>query len=279
MRRIWQAMTGKSWLLSLAAALAVGGCVATRPAPVEERGARAAKAPPKPEARPAAAVAPSAPVAEGSYVVKKGDTLYSIALEHGADYRDVAQWNLLEDPSKIQIGQVLRVSVPEQKLVEVGKARIVGRVEARPLGEPAPKEPAAAPKPEPKAEPKAAPSSAEFVWPIKGKVLAGFAEPRSKGIDIDGKPGDAIVAAAAGRVTYTGTGIPGLGKLVVIRHESGFITVYAHNRDIVVKEQQNVGRGQKIAELGNTDADRPKLHFQIRKGAAAVDPLRYLPTL
>jgi len=255
----------------LAAALAVAGCAASRPAPVEERGGgRAAKSAPKPETRPAPPAVP-----ESSYVVKKGDTLYSIALEHGADYRDVAQWNKLGDPSKIQIGQVLRVSVPEQRLTEVGRPRIIGRIESRPLGEAPRKEPAAAPRPEPKAPA----SSAEFIWPVKGKVLAGFAEPRSKGIDIDGRPGDPVVAAAAGRVTYTGTGIPGLGKLVVIRHDSGFITVYAHNRDIVVKEQQNVGRGQKIAELGNTDSDRPKLHFQIRKGAAAVDPLRYLPVL
>ena len=102
-------------------------------------------------------------------------------------------------------------------------------------------------------------------------MLAGFAEPRSKGIDIDGKPGDPVVAAAAGRVTYMGTGIPGLGKLVVIKHDNGFITVYAHNREILVKEQQTVTRGQRIADFGS------KLHFQIRKGAAAVDPLLYLP--
>jgi lipoprotein NlpD len=117
----------------------------------------------------------------------------------------------------------------------------------------------------------------QFVWPAKGKVLAGFAEPRRKGIDIDGKVGDPVTAAAAGRVTYVGSGIPGLGKLVVIRHDQGFITVYAHNKDILVKEQQSVTRGQKIAELGSSDSDRPKLHFQIRKGAAAVDPLLYLP--
>ena len=87
------------------------------------------------------------------------------------------------------------------------------------------------------------------------------------------------MAAAAGRVTYIGTGIPGLGKLVVIKHDKDFITVYAHNRDIVVKEQQSVARGEKIAELGSTDSDRPKLHFQIRKGSAPVDPMRYLPGL
>ena len=122
-------------------------------------------------------------------------------------------------------------------------------------------------------------AAADFIWPARGKVIAGFAEPRRKGIDIDAKLGDPVLAAAAGRVTYTGTGIPGLGKLVVIKHDNGFITVYAHNRDVLVQEQQAVRRGQKIAEVGSTDADRPKLHFQIRKGSAAVDPLRYLPAL
>src|SRR5205814_10414491 len=135
------------------------------------------------------------------------------------------------------------------------------------------------PKAETKAETRALDAPVEFIWPAKGRVLAGFSEPRSKGIDIEGKIGDPVVAAAAGRVTYIGTGIPGLGKLVVIKHDSGFITVYAHNRSILVKEQQSVARGEKIAELGASDADRPKLHFQIRKGAAAVDPLRYLPAL
>ena len=121
--------------------------------------------------------------------------------------------------------------------------------------------------------------SREFIWPAKGKVLAGFAEPRSQGHRHRRQARRPGLAAAAGRVTYTGNGIPGLGKLVVIKHDNGFITVYAHNRDILVKEQQTVARGQKIAELGSSDADRPKLHFQIRKGSAAVDPLRYLPAL
>jgi lipoprotein NlpD len=173
----------------------------------------------------------------------------------------------------------------------VGAARGSGRVESRPVdAAPGAAAEAAGTKTEPKAvrlpyskdnaalaAPAAEGEAVDFIWPVKGKVLAGFAEPRSKGIDIDGKIGDPVLAAAAGRVTYIGTGIPGLGKLVVLKHENGFITVYAHNKDIVVKEQQNVARGQKIAELGNTDSDRPKLHFQIRKGSAAVDPIRYLP--
>jgi lipoprotein NlpD len=263
-------------------AVLLAGCASGPPAPVEDRRARAK---PKPAAKaPAVAAAPAA--ASGTYVVKKGDTLYSIALEHGEDYREVAQWNSLDDPNRIAIGQVLRVTAPETPSVEVKSTRgqVVGRVESRPL-DPLPGKEAAKPQPQAAAVPKpaaaaaAAAAPAEFIWPVKGKVLAGFAEPRSKGIDIGGKLGEPVVASAAGRVTYVGSGIPGLGKLVVIKHDSGFITVYAHNRDIGVKEQQVVTRGQKIAELGSTDADRPKLHFQIRKGAAAVDPMRYLPAL
>lgn len=239
--------------------LAAGCATRQRPAPVVD--ARA----PKP-----VATKPAPPASRPSdmfYTVKRGDTLYSIALEHGADYREMAQWNHLDDPTKLRVGQQLRVKPPEaERQVQIGPARIPGRVESRPLESPKPKEEPPAPAPAPAAQ-----RDAQFIWPAKGKILAAFAEPRNKGIDIDGKPGDPVVAAAAGRVTYMGTGIPGLGKLVVIKHSNGFITVYAHNRDILVKEQQEVARGQKIAELGD------KLHFQIRKGAAAVDPLLYLP--
>jgi lipoprotein NlpD len=245
------------------------GCASRRtPAPVVD--ART----PKPVAARSATAAPAPTPSADFYTVRRGETLYSIALEHGADYRELAQWNSLDDPTKIRVGQQLRVKPPErEREVQVGSARIVGRVESRPLESlpPPPREPA-------RTEPAASVAQfAQFIWPAKGKVLAEFAEPRRKGIDIDGKPGDPIVAAAAGRVTYIGSGIPGMGKLVVIKHDNGFITVYAHNRDILVKEQQAVARGQKIAELGSTDAERPKLHFQIRKGASAVDPLLYLP--
>jgi lipoprotein NlpD len=236
------------------------------------------RAPPRTAAAPRApapapvAPAPAQPAPDGFYVVKRGDTLYSIALEHGADYREVAQWNGLEDATKIRVGQLLRVAAPEERRTQIGAARVPERIEARPLD--------AAPIREKTVPEKAVQADVGgFVWPAKGKVIAGFAEPRSKGIDIDGKPGDPVVAAAAGRVTYTGAGIPGLGKLVVIKHDNGFITVYAHNREILVKEQQSVARGEKIAELGASDADRPKLHFQIRKGSAPVDPMRYLPGL
>ena len=268
------AMSASRWLI--AAALALGGCASYEAnAPVVDRTARGPA--PKP---PVAMVNAPVPVTlpDGYYEVKRGDTLYSIALENGADYREVAAWNGLDDPAKIRVGQVLRVKPDESRAVTVTRAKVAAPIEARSLDAPPPVA-AAAPKEPPKEPPKEAAPASEFMWPAKGKLLAGFAEPRSKGIDIDGRPGDPVVAAAAGRVTYTGTGIPGLGKLVVIKHDNGFITVYAHNRSILVKEQQSVARGQQIAELGASDAERPKLHFQIRKGAAAVDPLRYLPAL
>ena len=270
--------------------LLLAGCASPhKPAPVVDRSgaaARPAVAAPAGRAVPAPAV-PTPVVPEGHYLVKKGDTLYSIALDNGADYREVAQWNNLDDPTRIRVGQVLRVKPPEPPPGAPVVGKIASRgVESRPLETlvvkplpPVAAAPAATPAPPVAAAPAPTRDAGEFIWPVKGKVLSGFAEPRSKGIDIDGRPGEPIVAAAAGRVTYTGSGIPGLGKLVVIKHDNGFITVYAHNRDILVKEQQAVARGQKIAELGSSDSDRPKLHFQIRKGSAAVDPLRYLPAL
>lgn len=309
----------------LAAALAaLGGC-ASEPvqAPVTDiRPPPALKPAPEPEPPPPAVAAGVPP---GHYMIKRGDTLYSIALEHGADYRDVARWNQLDDPTKISVGQVLRVTPPAgETSVQVGAARGQAPLQARPLDgagtaqqgrgdgstkvapkalrlpyseenlallsrgdaaavaptlKPVAVAPSAAPaKPEP---PTAAvdrdPESLDFIWPARGGLLAKFSEPSSKGVDIGGKPGDPVVAAAAGQVLYTGTGIRGFGKLIVIRHDNGFSSVYAHNREILVKEGQNVARGQRIAEMGDSDADRPKLHFEIRKSGKPVDPLRYLP--
>jgi lipoprotein NlpD len=356
------------WIAPGLALLIAAGC-GTSPtqAPVDDRRPQgAARAPAAPAAAPAAqaAGAPAATaVPPGYHVVKRGETLYSIAIEYGANYRDVAQWNQLDDPTKISVGQLLRIAAPETPGdVQIGAARASGPLVARSLDASAGTAPQAAVDGGTKTSPKAlrlpysdqnlallrqgdasgqalpvaatgaaatsatggAPANApgpaaaagaatgagagaagaagaaasaakpepaktasidrdpdaaglEFVWPAKGSLLAGFSEPNSKGLDIGGKPGDPVVAAAAGQVLYTGTGIRGFGKLIVIRHDSGFSSVYAHNRQILVKEGQSVARGQRIAELGDTDADRPKLHFEIRKSGKPVDPMRYLP--
>lgn len=302
----------------LATLLLAAACATQRaPAPVDDR--RPAPAPKPPVAQPTPV--PGAPaVPTGTYTVKRGDTLYSIALEHGVDYRDLAQWNRIEDAAKIRVGQPLRVIAPEETpQTQVGAARGSGAIESRPLessavaqqgqgdggmktapkalripyseqnlamlskgesapaAKPAPQPVAVAPKPEPPKPADRDPDAIDFMWPAKGKVLAAFSEPNNKGVDIGGRIGDPVVAAAQGRVMYTGTGIRGYGKLIVIKHDNGFNSVYAHNREIMVKEGQQVVRGQKIAELGDTDAEAPKLHFEIRKSGKPVDPLRYLP--
>jgi lipoprotein NlpD len=307
--------------------LLAAGCASRQvPAPVVDDRRPVPAARPKPPVAQATPVPGAPAVPAGHYVVKRGDTLYSIALEHGVDYRDLVAWNKLDDPSRIRVGQPLRVTSPEDRgAVQIGAARAPGALESRPLGaeplaapadgvtktgpkalrlpyseqnlallskgepapaaaaKPAPQPVAAAPSTAPAAP--AAPSAAvardpdaiEFIWPAKGKLLAGFSEPSNKGVDIAGSPGDPVVAAAAGRVMYTGTGIRGYGKLIVIKHDNGFNSVYAHNREILVKEGQSVTRGQKIAELGDSDATAPKLHFEIRKSGKPVDPMRYLP--
>jgi lipoprotein NlpD len=123
----------------------------------------------------------------------------------------------------------------------------------------------------------AAEDGTSFIWPASGSLIAGFDEARNKGLDIGGKSGDAVVAAADGRVVYAGAGLRGYGNLVILKHSNTFLTAYAHNRALLVKEDQTVRRGQKIAEMGNTDSDRVKLHFEIRRQGKPVDPARYLP--
>ncbi len=300
-------------LLVLLALLALAAGCATRKTPAPVVDARSTHRPFVPKMISAAPAPVAAPKAGADvHTVRRGETLYSIALDHGLDHRELAQWNDLDDPGRLRVGQQLRVKAPQTSIlvapqeierapVQVGSIGIIGRVESRPLEALPPLPPRQAPRseiarmeiPKPaalakpvaiaksdalaKSDAPALAAGSQFMWPVKGKVLAEFAEPRRKGIDIDGRAGDPIVAAAPGRVTYIGSGIPGMGKLVVIKHDNGFITVYGHNRNILVKEQQPVMQGQRIAELGSTEAERPKLHFQIRKGSAAVDPLLYLP--
>jgi lipoprotein NlpD len=250
-----------------------------------------------PATAPAAAAPAQRAATNGTYVVQRGDTLYSIAVAFGQDYRDLARWNNLEDPTKLAVGQTLRVVPPEGETpgVVVGVVAVnpSAPTETRPL-EPtplpvpsaappaAPTAPATEPVPPPKptpapAKPAVAESGLLWQWPAAGKVIEPFAEGRSKGIGIAGAEGDPVLAAGDGEVVYSGSGLRGYGNLVIIKHSDDFISAYAHNRQILVKQGQAVRRGQKIAELGKTDTTTPKLHFEIRHRGKPVDPLRYLP--
>jgi len=291
----------------------LAGCASQSPAPVIARSSTEI------EASPAAA----AVVPPGYYVVKKGDTVYRIALEHGQDYKEVVAWNKLADPGRIEVGQQLRVVPPEGAAVAVVKPVTGGGpVEVKPVGSVAPVSgssamlkrdpkggklpyseenlaslraaegtataPATAAAPAPVAEAPAAekPVAAapdegiDWAWPAAGKLLAGFTDSGTtpnKGLDIAGKAGEAVQAAAAGKIVYVGSGLRGYGNLVIVRHNAMFLSAYAHNSRILVKEGASVGKGQKIAEIGSSDTDEPKLHFEIRRQGKPVDPAKYLP--
>lgn len=236
----------------------LAGCASSRsPAPVREVGARA---------KPAAAKA-AAPVPAGHYRVQAGDTLYKIAFEHGVDYRSLAAWNNLPDPGRIRVDDLLRVT-PPKAAVSTTALPAEPTVAMRPL-------PAATTLPP---DPVDAPPDA-WAWPSKGGLLARFGDGNGKGIDIAGARGQVVQAAASGRVVYAGSGLRGYGKLIIIRHGKTLLSAYAYNASILVAEGQQVARGQAIAEMGDSDADRVKLHFEIREYGKPVDPLDYLPKL
>ena len=133
------------------------------------------------------------------------------------------------------------------------------------------------PAPQPPAPPRDADDDLSWSWPAVGPVVTPFEDGRTKGLAISGKAGDPVLAAADGRVVYAGAGLRGYGNLVILKHNNTFLTAYAHNQKLLVKEDQDVKKGQKIAEMGSTDADRVKLHFEIRRSGKPVDPARYLP--
>ena len=215
----------------------------------------------------------------GYYTVKSGETLIRIGLESGQNWKDIARWNNLDNPNQIESGQVLRVAPPPNQTVGAGTPAH-SEVVTRPIGSSAP-EPAPAPataKPSPAAETAAvAEESVSWSWPTKGPVLNGFDEVKNKGLDIGGSAGEPVLAAADGRVVYAGSGLRGYGNLVILKHNNTYLTAYAHNQSLLVKEDQVIKRGQKIAEMGSSDADRVKLHFEVRRQGKPVDPSKFLP--
>ena len=297
-------------LLTIAFGLLSACSTATRRAPVIDR-----VAPPVASRPPAPAADDSKEDGRGTYTVRKGDTLLRIALDHGQNYRDVVTWNNLVNPNDIKVDQVLRVAPLEHVASTVTAP--VSMPEIRSSASPAPKkiaprgdkrastdsalvelkkdDNAKGERDESKIDKPvivaAAPSigagsivradddeKLSWMWPSDGKVVATFDEGKNKGIDIAGKPGQQVMAAGSGKVMYAGSGIRGYGNLVIVKHSNSLLSAYAHNRSIVVKEGQNVNKGQMIAEMGDSDADSVKLHFEIRQQGKPVDPSRFLPT-
>jgi lipoprotein NlpD len=276
----------------LVAGLMLEGCgsKALNRAPVEDRAAMPIKSAPA-----AMAVETTVPVIKqpagvenagkpGYYTVKPGDTLIRIGLEHGQSYKDISRWSGVENPNRIEVGQVLRVEPPQ-----------TGEVVTRPVALASVTSIANAPARSASADkalaPPAMPSSAasapavattvedeiSWIWPTNGALLAGFDELKNKGLDIGGSAGEPVLAAADGRVVYVGAGLRGYGNLIILKHNNTYLSAYAHNQTLLIKEDQTVRRGQKIAEMGSSDADRVKLHFEVRRQGKPVDPVKYLP--
>ena len=285
MRRV-----GHWMLLALLSACVLAGCAnKNRPAPVEDRSPNATKAPAKMIAGADNSGKP------GYYSVKSGDTLIRIGMDNGQSWRDIARWNNIENPNLIETGQVLRVTPPEETGVvvrPVSSTNVVtsptpasaASAPATATNAAAVRPPASAASPSNSSTPAnnlanadSAEETVSFQWPTRGNVLAGFDEVKNKGIDIAGKAGDPVLAAADGKVVYAGSGLRGYGNLVILKHNNTYLTAYAHNQSLLVKEDQAIKRGQKIAEMGNSDADQVKLHFEIRRQGKPVDPAKYLP--
>lgn len=238
------------------------------------------------------------PVYWGRHVVKPGETLYSIAWRYGRDYRELGNANSIPPPYNIKPGQVLRLdlrgTVTSSRHNDGGNraGASSGRSQtAKPTTTSA--KPRARSEPAPKPRVSRAPdrssplpsqtqvvSNINWRWPHVGTVLAGYSVSGkvNKGVDIAGKAGDPVRAAASGNVVYAGSGLLGYGNLVIVNHNEHFLSAYAHNRKILVREGEDVKAGQIIAELGSSGTDRPKLHFEIRKNGNPVDPAHYLPS-
>ena len=303
----------QSWMvISVLSVCLLAACTSRPrgPIPVEDRVTGQSTSRPVQRAQPQAAsesaratapVATSSPVSMGPamagsenagkpgfYSVRPGDTLTKIALDHGQAWRDIAKWNGLDNPNVIEVDQVLRVAPPA---IEAGANRQTKPVMAQnqtpanistsntstPTASSAPASNSVIAAPSASAPVNVSDDGMTFAWPHPGPVLAGFDETKNKGLDFAGKAGDPVLAAGDGKVVYSGSGLRGYGNLVILKHNNTYLTAYAHNQTLLVKEDQNVTKGQRIAEMGSSDSDRVKLHFEIRKLGKPVDPAKLLP--
>lgn len=278
-------------LIQLIPVLALAACSYHPPAPVEEH---------------STAIVTRQLTDDGSYYVRKGDTLYAIAFSYGLDTQDVAKWNGISSPYTIYPGQKLQLSAPRNSnrkstgsdVVQISAVKPPAQTTTRPVTRPVEKEaeksapitvkPEETPQktsektvsgntPESQAKGSAGPTS--WQWPTNGRIRRGYVSgnPARNGLDIAGKEGQPVTAAAAGEVVYSGNGLIGYGELIIIKHSETMLSAYAHNKVRLAHEGERVTDGQKIAEMGRNSSDEPNLHFEIRLNGKPVNPLNYLP--
>jgi len=278
------------------ATFAIAGCSTTHNrAPVEDRnaGGRGAAVAAAPAASAPADASKPLPGAEnagkvGYYTVKPGDTLIRIGLENGQNWKDLVKWNNLDNPNIIEVGQTLRVVPPGvDPNAAATKPITTAKVETKPLDAKGAAVAASGAAATPATSgtvstavgpaPRDGDDDVNWAWPSSGPVVGGFEEGKVKGLQIGGRAGDPVLAAADGRVVYAGAGLRGYGNLVIIKHNNTYLTAYAHNQTLLVKDDQAVRKGQKIAEMGSTDADSVRLHFEIRRQGKPIDPAKLLP--
>ena len=265
------------WLLCLALGL-VAACGSNAPAPVEDRAARTpAKAPPSHSS-------------DKTYRVQRGDTLYSIAFRYGLDFRKMAAANRIPAPFTIYVGQEIALREDALPATTARPAPKPASSASKPVAtkpatarassaKPAPAKPVATAPAQPSSGGATYTGAAvkTWRWPTSGPVTRGYSGSVHKGIDIGGRRGDPIYAVAPGKVVYAGTGIVGLGELLIIKHNDIYLSAYAHNDRLLVSEGEVVQSGQKVAEKGSSGTDSVKLHFEIRKAGKPINPQRVLP--
>jgi lipoprotein NlpD len=263
-------------------------CTTSREAPISSR-SEEVKSEHKLQIREAKTEKKLAEKKPDQHVVKKGDTLYSIAWHYGFDYRDIAIWNNIKTPYVIYPGQQLKLQVPpssRNKALTPGpivRKEVVTIQETKPAIKPESgkieRQPSIKKIPNIQQTKPLPPGQIHWSWPVRGKLVKSNTPTAKKGIDIVGKLGQRVNAAAIGDVVYSGSGLLGYGKLIIIKHNDTFLSAYAHNSKLLVNEGDRVKKGQQIAQMGQTTDGRTLLHFEIRKNGKPIDPLGHLPTL
>ena len=247
----------------------LAGCTASWRAPVEARGQKTVSSKPQ-----------RSVIRTDEYRVRRGDTLFGIAWQKGVDYRLIASWNGIRPPYRIYAGQTLRLKPPvasrKPPLAPAPKATAKARSEprARTASKPSPR-----PVQRPASKKPAVRKKLAWRWPVQGRIVSSFkaGDPLRQGVKIAGSSGKPILAAEGGKVVYSGSGLIGYGRLIIVKHNDNYLSAYGHNRKILVKEGDQVTKGKKIAEMGTANNGKPMLHFEIRRDGKPVDPVRLLP--